>query len=753
MTKERQRLLKFREMYKQKEKAAKTKSVVVLAAPILEEQPRTEEIPATVNGAVQAEDDTATKADPGREEEPAKSGADALDEVQQSSEPNGHSDDATPVDDAATHDESPASETSTAIHVGKAEVSTPKADEVAEEHQAAATEIENAVQTDVQGSCDDATNGSETVLEDSQKAETPSTEGHATLQDPYSPTSVIESGQTSTRPTSVSDSVPASAAEKSPKIADSSEEEATVVLEPECEPESSPPVEIPQATLVSPATEPAFVAESSRVETATPAISREVSYNEARTGTPSTQISSDLPTGAAAPPLDLTTSASSIEIDDDLIDELQAAKVQEAKPVSVSSKSPIASFFQRRSNIGAFRTFSAPQKTVPDTNGNDKSPVAAVSPPGRLRSASSNSGSPTITRSAGESTPVVKKRVEGGIAAKIADLQRSFSKGSPTDPNPYVPSGKGAAHKSIPLHVNTASNSSYTPPKRMSSLFGSKRVVTPPPAEPQQHTPSPPRSVPTNFYNQSVVPRTPGESSAAATPKSESMSVRTTIIHKDKAPMADPVVTVESRESPRLRQSEFHSSPLLPTHHQRANSATSFRRASFHPVRSASVSSFRSTPNSPNLEQGQRSDAFSFARRSIDGGWRSFATRRKSESRPSSSAPPPAPSSAMSSPLIPRNFSTTSLDTAASGDSYGGVRGLGLTGVGEKKPSRTSRLLKRMSSSISSITHGSRMQLQTLSERAAHEEEAERPRVQRPKAVAVGDLNVQFPDTLVCASR
>jgi hypothetical protein len=216
-------------------------------------------------------------------------------------------------------------------------------------------------------------------------------------------------------------------------------------------------------------------------------------------------------------------------------------------------------------------------------------------------------------------------------------------------------------------------------------------------------------------------------------------------------------VTVESRESPRLRQSDFHSSPQLT--HQRANSATSFRRASFHPVRSASVSEFRSTPNSPSLEQGAlRGDVFAFARRSIDGGWRPFGGRRKSESR--GSAPPPAPSSAMSSPLIPRNMSTTSLDTAASGDSWGRERGGGgaagaaaVFGAGEKKQSRTSRLLKRMSSSISSIAHGSRVQLQTLSERAAHEEEAERSLAQRPKAVAVGDLNVQFPDTLVCSSR
>ena len=82
-------------------------------------------------------------------------------------------------------------------------------------------------------------------------------------------------------------------------------------------------------------------------------------------------------------------------------------------------------------------------------------------------------------------------------------------------------------------------------------------------------------------------------------------------------------------------------------------------------------------------------------------------------------------------------MSNSSLDTAASAESA----------KADKKASRASRLLKRMSSSISSLAPGSRTQLQTLSEKGS--QEVARQEVIRPKGITVGDLNVQFPDTLV----
>jgi hypothetical protein len=41
------------------------------------------------------------------------------------------------------------------------------------------------------------------------------------------------------------------------------------------------------------------------------------------------------------------------------------------------------------------------------------------------------------------------------------------------------------------------------------------------------------------------------------------------------------------------------------------------------------------------------------------------------------------------------------------------------------------------------------MQLGTLNEKMSTDEDFDRSEVRRPKGVVVGDLNVQFPDTLV----
>jgi hypothetical protein len=84
-------------------------------------------------------------------------------------------------------------------------------------------------------------------------------------------------------------------------------------------------------------------------------------------------------------------------------------------------------------------------------------------------------------------------------------------------------------------------------------------------------------------------------------------------------------------------------------------------------------------------------------------------------------------------------MSNSSLDTAASSESI----------KADKKPSRATRLLKRMSSSISSMTNTSRMQLGTLNEKAGTEEEFDKSVISRPKGMVVGDMNLQFPDTLV----
>jgi hypothetical protein len=47
------------------------------------------------------------------------------------------------------------------------------------------------------------------------------------------------------------------------------------------------------------------------------------------------------------------------------------------------------------------------------------------------------------------------------------------------------------------------------------------------------------------------------------------------------------------------------------------------------------------------------------------------------------------------------------------------------------------------------LATGNRMQLQTLNEKATSGQEIDKVQSVKPPGIAVGDLNVQFPDTLV----
>ena len=94
-----------------------------------------------------------------------------------------------------------------------------------------------------------------------------------------------------------------------------------------------------------------------------------------------------------------------------------------------------------------------------------------------------------------------------------------------------------------------------------------------------------------------------------------------------------------------------------------------------------------------------------------------------------------------------RSMSNSSLESTATTESQSNNAG------STKKGSRASRLMKRMSNSMSSIASVTRLQLGTLSEGSSKDERTHDPVAEeeegRWQSVEVGDLNVQFPDTLV----
>jgi hypothetical protein len=422
-------------------------------------------------------------------------------------------------------------------------------------------------------------------------------------------------------------------------------------------------------------------------------------------------------------PLGLLTHSSNAKrtslssFDDDLIDELSIAEVQEATPISV--KSPISSFWAKKASQSNQRASSAPShESKTAQNG-------AFLVINKARRQDSPIEAPT------EDLPMAKKRVEGGIAAKIADLQRNFSKGSSATPAIRSVSNKSYAERTSSLHPPPPPGSEpvATPQRRLSKLFSRKS----PNPDVDSSFPVDPSS-PTHYNSQittSIINRSPNLNGVQ---RSVSVSVRTPIVRSE--PRSIPIMIPDSA-TPSPSQGlgvafpAFSTSTPLPNTtslHQRAHSSTTTRRRTFHP-RSASVSSLRSTPGSPTPSEAR--GEFIGLRLSTDAsGWRSFG-RRKSVTK----SPRPASGSF--------NFmaSNSSLDTTISVDDKGDGASF------KKNGSRASRLLKRMSSSISSMT-GSRG-LQTLNERTSVGQEIRRSEREKPLGLGVGDLNVQFPDTLV----
>ncbi|KAF2396816.1 hypothetical protein EJ06DRAFT_559466 [Trichodelitschia bisporula] len=444
---------------------------------------------------------------------------------------------------------------------------------------------------------------------------------------------------------------------------------------------------------------------------------------------------------ALVAPLELIDSHSDADADadydDDLLDELHAAEVHEAKSMSVS-KSPITPFFPRRTSAhnGSMLPTDRPQSSSsrPTTPARLGDTMRPPSPTPSARSGRFPARLTVVPPEDGNITVSKRVKPNGGIAAKIADLQRSFSRGSVVS---LAPSPTGG--KSNLVSARTTALATTTPPRSSSNgivpglrarsfsrtSFSSRETLSPSretSASPKMTARDAPRA-----ESRSIINRI---SSYNRLPKMESISVTATIVRTDKdkkpalAPPVDPA-PIALHESPLTinRRRAPSPGPALPgaekgIHHR---TKSSISRLS---MKSASTTSL-ALPQSPDGREVA-------PRASLESSWRSLARRRSESKSPSAHG-------------LPRSMSNSSLDTAASGESG--------TGAG-KKVSRASRLMKRMSSSIASV---SRLPLGPLSPNAVKEEESEPAEEalspQRPPATDVGDVDVQFPDTLLWKRR
>jgi len=349
------------------------------------------------------------------------------------------------------------------------------------------------------------------------------------------------------------------------------------------------------------------------------------------------------------------------------------------------AKSPIAQMFPR--------TASVSEVTIPERSSSQQSLPMRPSPD-RLQGRNVSGGWPPH---ANTDTVVVAKKinVSTGISQRIKALAEKSNRDSA---GPVSPLATPDTSKSI---VSQRKSSFFSTPPTGNSPSGNsvKRlsrasfVTLPNATSPDRKSVLQPTPTERAVYNVQQSPKKP-----------ESVQVTARIVRDRRT--QKPTLTMPNENTPL----ELHQSPIIIDHQKSAGLILSSKQ---------SPSKVEPTSPRPPSSSHSKDQSAALPRSSSESSWRSFG-RRLSESRPA-----------------PRSHSTHSVDSAEERREE----------KKEKKDSRTSKMFKRMSS-ITSISRKNQGISSMLPEEE-HQSTSLPSLCEPPPAVQVGDLNVQFPDTLV----
>ncbi|KAL8648884.1 MAG: hypothetical protein Q9210_004733 [Variospora velana] len=397
--------------------------------------------------------------------------------------------------------------------------------------------------------------------------------------------------------------------------------------------------------------------------------------------------------------------------DDSFMEELKSATVQEAKPISVS-KSPIMPIFPRSVSESKSSEQLRPASAGSRLNRRkrlDDQPMMPKLPD--LYSARSASASYTPLFEAQLSPPTLKKvGVSSGISQRIKALEQLSSR--PTSPASQLSSLSAAL-----------GSSSASTDKRKTSFRASQAAANIAKASTQSSysipsmpfSPMPrPADRDPEKAGDSVVRIDVATKPGKARPESISVTARIVRSSKNKVPEI-------AHDPSQAREVDLYPSPLIVEHQSMRPTSPPSPLRPPKPPYARSTSSASSTLKS-DPPPGPRRDSFS--------------------SRLSST-----PSRRGSEPELPRSMSESSINSAMNFDAS----------KEEKKESRKSRLFKRMSNisaasrrSIASALSPVRKDIKE--EPIVEHHEPSRETI-RPLAVEIGDVNIQFPDTLLWKRR
>ncbi|OAX81168.1 hypothetical protein ACJ72_04495 [Emergomyces africanus] len=386
--------------------------------------------------------------------------------------------------------------------------------------------------------------------------------------------------------------------------------------------------------------------------------------------------------------------------DDSFMDELGSATLQEAKPIAVP-KTPSGTTFAKNGDSDSAGDWKN-SRTVSNPN-HSRSPGSDVQalPIGRSASGSFLESQKTV--------PVLvakKVNVSSGISKRIKALEMFSSREGQLPAGPLPPPPTSASSSPFEKLRNRASLSQTSLPPASALISKSPSYTpSPSPSEARALSPNPPKRAET----QSTNTRSRG--------KSNSVSVTARIIRDPAAPPNEPPADPSEPSVLNLQRSPLIVESDMPQSSRRPSASTVTRPEK----RSLSASS---SSGSGRISTGQgtpRSD--------------SISRRISTSSRPRHEAHSPHPS-----PDAPHS-SLDRVDEAKE----------------ERRESRKSRIIRRMSSITSNSRRGIINALSpTLKEEESqmaslNDEEGSTP--EPPQVVEIGEVNVQFPDTLLWKRR
>ena len=451
--------------------------------------------------------------------------------------------------------------------------------------------------------------------------------------------------------------------------------------------------------------------------------------------------------------------------DDDLMDELQDAVFQKAQPISVS-KSPISPVFPSEISSPKKKPGNRFSRAFSNPLGKDTKEATLLSPPSRADSSRSVSASAAyLNRINQQSSQTIAKKVNvgSGISQRIKALEKLSSLA------PTAPLTPGAAPLPSPAFFAVRAGSIRdTKSPSIAERANSLNRNSPSPNASRESSPEAfrPRDRSSSIKNRfNAFNSSSSSQSLNHGHKShpESISVTARIIRDPSQPF--PKKPEAGKDPMEYSPLDLKQSPLVIDHHKAVDTPP---KETIQERRLSTSSKTSRTSKTTVTTIVERRSSITVVRDIISQGRASLSERRRSINlEPSSSTPsmlsPSRPPSTHTngSPGFPKTLSTrrrsvSSRDvvspppTASSSSSVSEEK--------DKKSSRTSRMMRRMSSSLTSIRKSKHAISPTVREEseplASPPLQGSQPQTPFITAeIDIGDVNVQFPDTLLWKRR